>query len=317
MRLRFSLLAAVVVLGCGGTEAAATCADAEKNGAETDVDCGGPSCGRCFEGSQCLLESDCLGGRCAAGRCNSLASGTGGGSSTGGGGGSVGGGGGGGATGGGGGSIGGGTGGGSVGGGTGGGSVGGGAGGGGTAVNDTLVISQVQTRGDGGGNDEFIELHNPGTTPVLFDSSWTVGFRSATGTCSINTEAERYAGVGQLIPARGYLLLTNTSYGGSVAGDGSYSLGLVDSGSLVLRRAGTVVDALCFQFDSVTAGALVSCSPAFVCEGTAPLNPHNNTTSTTSNLDTCLLRQSDTSDNGSDFVTGTSNPRNRFTIVTP
>jgi hypothetical protein len=229
------------------------------------------------------------------------------------GGGMTGGGTGGGATGGGtgGGMTGGGTGGGMTGGGTGGGMTGGGTGGG-TPAQDVLVISQVQTRGDGGGNDEFVELFNPGTNPVTFDSSWTLAFRSATGTCSTNTEADRYAGTGQIIPARGHLLLTNTGYGGTVAGDGTYSLGLVDSGSLVLRRAGVTMDALCFQFDAVTLGALMTCSPAFVCEGTPVLNPHNNTTGTTSNQDTALERRGDSPDNAADFITAPSNPRNRF-----
>ena len=177
----------------------------------------------------------------------------------------------------------------------------------------------MQTRGDTGGNDEFIELYNPGNASVVFDSTWTLGFRSATGTCSTNTESERYAGTGQIIPARGYLLLTNSGYNGTVAGDGTYSMGLVDAGNLVLRHGTALVDALCFQFDAPTLAALTTCSPAYVCEGVPPLSPHNNTTASTSNQDTSLSRQAgDTQDNSVDFqVTTLSTPRNRFSATAP
>lgn len=159
----------------------------------------------------------------------------------------------------------------------------------------------------------------PGGTPVLFDSTWSVAFRNAMGTCGTNAETERTTGTGQLVPGHGYLLLTNSSYNGAVATDGSYSLGLTDSGSLVLRHAGTLVDALCFQFDAATLTALTTCSPAYVCEGAPLLNPHNNTT--TSNQDTGLARRSgnlDTQDNSADFlVTAQSNPRNRYSVSAP
>jgi hypothetical protein len=328
------LVAAMVFPGCGGTEAAPTCADFEKNGTETDVDCGGPSCGRCFDGLQCGLDSDCFSGRCSVGRCysavNTTGGGTGGGATGGGtggggggtGGGTTGGGTGGGTTGGGtgGGTTGGGAGGGATGGGTGGGTTGGGTGGGamdggtggGTTGPDRLIISQVQTRGDTGGNDEFVELHNPGNGPVIFDNTWTLAFRSAVGTCSTNTESTRYTGAGQIIPARGYLLITNTGYDGLVASDGTYSSGLVDSGSLVLRHNATTASALCFHFDATTFTALTTCAPAFVCEGSPSTNPHNNLT--TSNTDTGLKRVAETQNNLTDFTSGPSTPRNLLTI---
>jgi hypothetical protein len=151
---------------------------------------------------------------------------------------------------------------------------------------------------------------------VVFDARWSLGFRSAVGTCTNNTEGERYVGTGQVIPARGFLLLSNTGYNGATAGDGTYTLGLVDSGSVVLRRDGVVVDALCFYFDAATQAAL-TCATPFVCEGTPVLNPHNNTTSTTSNVDLSLERRGDTHDNAADFATATSNPRNRLGPTTP
>jgi hypothetical protein len=49
-----------------------TCADGVQNGAETDVDCGGPICpaaSKCLESKQCTLAGDCASGVCQAGAC--------------------------------------------------------------------------------------------------------------------------------------------------------------------------------------------------------------------------------------------------------
>jgi uncharacterized protein YkwD len=45
-----------------------TCTDSERNGAETDVDCGG-ACEACADGLACGGAADCLSGVCAAGEC--------------------------------------------------------------------------------------------------------------------------------------------------------------------------------------------------------------------------------------------------------
>ncbi len=47
----------------------ATCTDGIKNGAETDVDCGGPTCGKCALTKMCLAGSDCVSATCSGGRC--------------------------------------------------------------------------------------------------------------------------------------------------------------------------------------------------------------------------------------------------------
>lgn len=44
------------------------CDDAEQNGNETDIDCGG-DCGPCLEGDHCAGNSDCLTGNCVNGTC--------------------------------------------------------------------------------------------------------------------------------------------------------------------------------------------------------------------------------------------------------
>ena len=45
---------------------AAQCNDTVKNGSETDIDCGGPSCGDCPDGKACLAGTDCTSGVCSS-----------------------------------------------------------------------------------------------------------------------------------------------------------------------------------------------------------------------------------------------------------
>ena len=54
---------------CGDVVTPATCVDAMKNGAETDVDCGGGACPTCALGKVCGVGSDCLSGVCSGGVC--------------------------------------------------------------------------------------------------------------------------------------------------------------------------------------------------------------------------------------------------------
>ena len=46
---------------------AATCRDGLKNGGESDVDCGGPTCPACANGKTCTQNTDCLTSRCGDG----------------------------------------------------------------------------------------------------------------------------------------------------------------------------------------------------------------------------------------------------------
>ncbi|MCA9604116.1 MAG: hypothetical protein KC619_00890 [Myxococcales bacterium] len=52
-----------------GTCAEPTCTDGIRNGAETDVDCGGPVCPACDDGERCGTEVDCTSGVCASRIC--------------------------------------------------------------------------------------------------------------------------------------------------------------------------------------------------------------------------------------------------------
>ena len=49
----------------------ANCKDGIKNGAETDVDCGGTCASKCSVGQACAIAADCLTGACSAGVCAS------------------------------------------------------------------------------------------------------------------------------------------------------------------------------------------------------------------------------------------------------
>ena len=50
-----------------------SCADGIKNGAESDVDCGGGTCARCQGGQICNTRDDCHTALCTAGTCQSCA----------------------------------------------------------------------------------------------------------------------------------------------------------------------------------------------------------------------------------------------------
>ncbi|MBS2033179.1 MAG: hypothetical protein JST54_35225 [Deltaproteobacteria bacterium] len=74
-RLHPIVLAALVALACacgGHPTAAPSCTDHQRNGTETDIDCGG-SCGPCGDGKLCGTNSDCVSGLCASGTCQTAA----------------------------------------------------------------------------------------------------------------------------------------------------------------------------------------------------------------------------------------------------
>ncbi len=59
------------VLTCCGLDGCPACTDGIKNGAETDEDCGGGKCGKCFAGQSCVDgPRDCESGVCLGGACD-------------------------------------------------------------------------------------------------------------------------------------------------------------------------------------------------------------------------------------------------------
>jgi hypothetical protein len=41
-----------------------SCPDGKMDNGETDVDCGGPNCGKCAKGMKCTAATDCVTGTC-------------------------------------------------------------------------------------------------------------------------------------------------------------------------------------------------------------------------------------------------------------
>ncbi|MBK7586190.1 MAG: hypothetical protein IPI67_39150 [Myxococcales bacterium] len=58
-----------ICIGAPKTCAAPTCIDTVKNGAETDLNCGGGSCPKCDDGKQCGVADDCTSSVCTTSTC--------------------------------------------------------------------------------------------------------------------------------------------------------------------------------------------------------------------------------------------------------
>lgn len=63
------LLLALLTLDCRRAATSSTCTDGQQNGAETDIDCGGSTCGKCALERACLFSADCADGVCIGRRC--------------------------------------------------------------------------------------------------------------------------------------------------------------------------------------------------------------------------------------------------------
>ena len=183
-----------------------------------------------------------------------------------------------------------------------------------------LLISEVQTRGSAGANDEFVEIYNPMSIAVTFDSMWKLESRSSAAA----TYGGRFTGSGQSIPAHGHLLIVGSAYDNATAADGNLTSSITDAGSLRLLHGAATVDAVCFYFDNTTFAAL---DATYTCEGTPVINlPHNNNSSAASNADASIERKPggalgngvDTNVNAADFTGNTpSNPQDLASTPVP
>ena len=107
------------------------------------------------------------------------------------------------------------------------------------AQSGSVLISEFATRGGAVGNaaGEFVELYNP--SPVNIDiSGWKLQYRSAAGS-SYSPIAT--LPVGSVIKARSYFLLVGPTWGGTPAGNASWTgSGIADNGGLRLVNAADV-----------------------------------------------------------------------------
>ncbi|NWF62907.1 MAG: lamin tail domain-containing protein [Chloroflexi bacterium] len=102
-----------------------------------------------------------------------------------------------------------------------------------------IVISEFRFRGDGAGNDEFIELYNPINVPVDI-GGWLIWGSNNAG--STSTRATIPFGT-VLLPGQ-YYLIAHTSYSGPQTADLTYGTGITDDGGVALTLADgtTVID---------------------------------------------------------------------------
>jgi hypothetical protein len=188
-----------------------------------------------------------------------------------------------------------------------------------------IVISELQSRGSAGANDEFIELFN--ATPTTRDMS---GLMLKVRAFSGNVFTRWIAPPATALSGYGYMLITGSGYNGPTAADIATSVsGMipVDAGSVWLEDSnGAIVDAVGFYWDAAQDPTIRSDARTYPHEGLPVSNlPHNNTTTGGSNRDVSLQRKGtngsscqDTGDNSADFASGQdSTPQNRFSPTTP
>ena len=59
----------VQVLGLDDYHPVMKCLDGVQDDAETDIDCGGPTCMKCENGKKCELSTDCMSANCMTSQC--------------------------------------------------------------------------------------------------------------------------------------------------------------------------------------------------------------------------------------------------------
>ena len=109
------------------------------------------------------------------------------------------------------------------------------------AASTTIVISELRTRGPAGGNDEFVELRNISSAPVVV-SGWKL--RGCAADSPGNPSTRATVPDGTTIPAGGSYLFTNDNasgpYSGTVPGDTTYGTGISDAGGVQIANAADV-----------------------------------------------------------------------------
>jgi hypothetical protein len=192
------------------------------------------------------------------------------------------------------------------------------------AVTNHVVIAEFATRGPSAATDEFVELYNPTDSPIDI-SGWKLQYNPASGTGWLD---RAILPASSSIPARGFFLIANQSYIGSVTPD--YTSALWNSGSGMADNGHSrIITGASAEVDKVGWGTAVA------PEGSAAPN-HGTTangnsverkataTSTADSLFTggahmLLGNGQDTNNNSVDYVVQTHgrNPQNRTNSAEP
>jgi endonuclease G, mitochondrial len=176
------------------------------------------------------------------------------------------------------------------------------------APSTNIVISQFQVAGDGGSAaaDEFVELHNVGSTNFDLNGHRIV-YRSATGTTDV---AMVNWTTSIIIPPGGYYLIAHsTGYNGTTSPNATFNTGSTGtlsgaSGGIAIRNGATNTGTI---IDSVGYGTATN---AFVETATISVPPSND--SRARKLSGCT----DTDNNSADFAPQSpSDPRNSASPV--
>lgn len=170
---------------------------------------------------------------------------------------------------------------------------------------DGVSISQVQIEGDGGANDEFVELYNSADNCANLDG-WSLQYKSSSG--GFPPAAKKVLSAVEL-PPHGYYLIANSQYNGAVAADvihSNFSLSGNSTGATIYltknSQAITGVDDSSIV-DRFAYGTSASNTPL----GAAPLVPSS---ADKPAPDWAFVRTGFSGDNAVDFALQASNPRN-------
>lgn len=101
------------------------------------------------------------------------------------------------------------------------------------ADSGSVVINEIQYGDKSSATDEFIELYNPGDTPVVLDK-YKLTKKTSTGTESNLVSSAKFSGT---IAARGYFVIAPPAYASSIQADLAYSgatYSLADNNTVLL-----------------------------------------------------------------------------------
>jgi hypothetical protein len=163
-----------------------------------------------------------------------------------------------------------------------------------------VVLSEVQTRGEFGGNDEFIMLYNPTSAAIVLTDDWQIIGRSQND----SMDYVKWVGSGGVLPANGFFLIGGAEYSSVPFADDMSMASITDAGRLALMNPTGTIDTLCYAYDTASMTAIKS----FPCEGPPATNDHDDTSC--SDWDRSMARMpldcTDTGNNAKDF--GPHNP---------